>query len=159
MVIIDNTVLSNFALIYQPEALLHAFYEKVGTTEAVFQELSRGIALGRLPKHSWEWLELVQMTDAETLYFTRLQHHLGIGEASCLAVASQRQWKMATDDKDARQWAIRLHVPHTGTLGILGLLITQGQITLAEGDIWLNRMIKAGYRSPMLTLARLIEGN
>lgn len=62
-----------------------------------------------------------------------------------------------SDDKDARKWAIRLHVPHTGTLGILGTLIIQHHLTLAEGNEWLQRMITAGYHSPMKTLDALIR--
>jgi predicted nucleic acid-binding protein len=158
MIVIDNTVLSNFALVQRPEFIRHAFYEQVGTTEQVFDELARGVKLGRLPKCSWEWLECIRMTESEVLQCTQLRQQLDEGEASCLAVATQRTWKVATDDKDARKWAIRLHIPHTGTLGILGLLITQNHMPLTEGNAWLHRMIEAGYHSSMKTLDRFIQG-
>ncbi|MEA1960417.1 MAG: hypothetical protein U9N81_03860 [Bacillota bacterium] len=102
------------------------------------------MTLGRLPVCQWEWLEKVRMTEEEIIQHTQLRRQLGAGEASCLAVASLRKWKVATDDKDARKWAIRLHIPHTGTFGILGMLITQHQITLTEGNDWLRCMIEAG---------------
>lgn len=157
MILIDNTVLSNFALVQRPELIRLALIEPVGATEDVVAELTKGIALGRLPACQWEWLEKVRMTEEEVMQFTQLRRQLGKGEASCLAVAAQRKWKVATDDKDARKWAIRLHVPHTGTLGILGTLITQNQMTLAEGNAWLQRMIEAGYHSPLLTLDGLVR--
>ena len=158
MVLIDNTVLSNFALIRHPTAIRYAFSEPICTTEQVFEELNQGIKLQRLPKFSWEWLEVIDMTEGEAIQFTQLQRQLDKGEASCLAVASQRKWKIATDDKDARKWAIRLQIPHTGTLGILGLLIVQNYIGLDEGNAWLAGMIEAGYHSPMSTLDGLIQG-
>lgn len=158
MIAIDNTVLSNFALVQSPDSIQTAFCEPVCTTEQVFGELTRGIELGRLPECSWEWLERLHLTKPEYRQYAQLRRQLGEGEASCLAVAAQRKWNVARDDKDARKWAIRLHIPHTGTIGILGLLITQGHMTLREGNDWLNLMIDKGYHSPMKTLDRLIQG-
>jgi len=152
MILIDNTVLSNFALVQRPEFIRLAFVDKVGTTEHVFDELTTGVTLGRLPECQWEWLQKVRMTEEEALQFAQLRRQLDEGEASCLAVAAQRKWNIATDDKDARKWAIRLRIPHTGTLGILGILVTRKQMTLSEGNGWLQRMIEAGYHSPMQTL-------
>lgn len=157
MILIDNTVLSNFALVQHPEFIRLAYLEDIGTTLEVIAELERGVSLGRLPACQWTWLQNIQMTSAEQQQFRQLSSHLGNGEASCLAVAAQRHWKIATDDKDARKWAIRLHIPHTGTLGILGTLITRHHLTLAEGNDWLQRMITAGYHSPMKTLDELIR--
>jgi predicted nucleic acid-binding protein len=97
------------------------------------------------------------MVPSEQSQFQQLNRQLGSGEASCLAIAVQRNWKVATDDKDARRWAIRLHVPHTGTLGILVMLVKYERIKLSEGNKWLLRMIKAGYHSPVMTLDKLIN--
>lgn len=63
---------------------------------------------------------------------------------------------IATDDKDARQWAVRLTIPHTGTLGILAMLVKQGTITLLEGNTWLRQMIERGYHSPIQKLDELV---
>jgi hypothetical protein len=49
MILIDNTVLSNFAFINQPEFIRHGFIEEVGTTDMVFSELKIGVKLGHLP--------------------------------------------------------------------------------------------------------------
>jgi len=157
MILIDNTVLSNFAIIRQAEAIQLAFDEQIGTTNQVYKELRAGEDLNRIPIVSWDWLVVIDLDDGELPQFVQLKQHLGRGEASCLAIASQRNWKIATDDKDARKWAIRLHIPHTGTLGVLGLLIKQNHLTLAQGNGWLSQMIDAGYRSPMKTLDRLVQ--
>ena len=80
MILLDNTVLSNFALISHSEFIQQAFVEEVGTTRQVFYELQRGIQLGRLPKCNWEWLQQLQLTNEEKLQFNRLSVHLGAGE-------------------------------------------------------------------------------
>ena len=156
MILIDNTVLSNFALIHHPDSIQHAFIEDVGTTEQVFHELERGVQLGRLPEYPWTWLQRLHLTEVESVRFCQFVKHLGAGEASCLAVAVQRICKIATDDKDARQWAVRLTIPHTGTLGILAMLVNQDTITLFEGNMWLRQMIERGYHSPIQKLDELV---
>ena len=83
--------------------------------------------------------------------------HLGAGEASCLSIAFQRKYKIATDDKDARQWAMRLTIPFTETLGILAILVKQRKMTLIEGNSCLHQMIETGYHSPILKLDELIK--
>ena len=156
MILIDNTVLSNFALIQHPDSIHHSFVEDVGTTEQVFHELEIGVQLGRLPEYPWTWLQRLHLTEAETVRFRQFVKYLGKGEASCFAVAVNRAYKIATDDKDARQWAVRLTIPHTGTLGILAMLVKQGTITLLEGNTWLRQMIERGYHSPIQKLDELV---
>ena len=92
MILIDNTVLSNFALIHHPDSIQHAFLEDVGTTEQVFHELERGVQLGRLPEYPWTWLQRFHLTEAEAVRFHQFVKHLGEGEASCLAVAVHRAY-------------------------------------------------------------------
>ncbi len=152
MILIDNTVLSNFSLIHHPELIDHAFVEGKATTGQVFQELERGVRLGRLPQCDWSWLKRLGLTEAENIQFHQLSEHLGAGEASCLAVTVHRQYKFATDDKDARQWAMRFNVPHTGTLGILAVLVRNGNISLSKGNAHLKKMVETGYHSPLLEL-------
>ncbi|MCP4696747.1 MAG: DUF3368 domain-containing protein [Gammaproteobacteria bacterium] len=156
MILTDNTVLSNFALIRQPELIRQAFVEEVKTTEQVFDELSRGVRLGRLPVCDWEWLSRFRLSGGEIVQFRQFTKHLGQGEASCLAMAIHRNSKIATDDKDARQWAVRFMIPHTGTLGTLAALVKQGKITLTEGNAWLQQMVEHGYHSPMFKLDELV---
>ena len=156
MILIDNTVLSNFALINRPEFIKCAFVEDIGTTKQVLNELDRGVELGRIPVCNWTWLHHLQLTSKEESQFQQLIKRLDEGEASCLAAAIHRNYKIATDDKDARHWAMHFTIPYTGTLGILANLVKQRDITLIEGNSLLQQMIKKGYHSPITTLDDLL---
>jgi len=156
-ILADNTVLSNFAHIRRNELIQRAFIKEVITTEHVFQELEIGVRIGRLPSCNWKWLKRIKLTSPEETQFGHLSAHLGKGEASCLAVAVLRKYKLATDDKDIRQWAKRLKIPHTGTLGILAILVKMDVITLTDGNNCLRQMIDTGYHSPITELDSLIK--
>jgi predicted nucleic acid-binding protein len=156
-VLLDNTVLSNFAMVRRPDLVKQAFFEEVGTTEYAWQELLDGVALGKVPDTSWDWLVLVSLTAVEQVHFQSLAAHMGRGEASCLAVARERGYRLATDDKDARRLSRQLGISLTGTVGILAILVKQAQVPLAEGDRLLHEMIAAGYHSPVVTLADVLS--
>lgn len=156
-VLLDNTVLSNFSIIRRPDLIRAAFVEQVGTTEQTFQEMLDGITLGKIPVCDWDWLARVAITPDERTQFETFHEHLGEGEASCLAVAKTRGYKLATDDKDARRLARQLGIALTGTIGILAILVKQGQIELDEGDRFLHEMVVAGYRSPLMTLGDILS--
>jgi predicted nucleic acid-binding protein len=155
-ILFDNTVLSNFAIIQKPDLIQQAFIDEPAITEQVFQELQVGVNIGRLPICNWTWLKRITLTSDENLKFCQLSAYLGKGESSCLAVASQRGYNLATDDKDARQWARRMNIPHTGTLGILATLVKRRIIPLADGNEWLYQMIESGYHSPIAELNAII---
>lgn len=156
-VLLDNTVLSNFSAIQQPNLARAAFVEAVATTADAFQEMQAGVDLGKIPACNWAWLDIVELTAVERKQFRDLTVHLGQGEASCLAVAAHRGYRVASDDKDARQWARRLDVPLTGTVGILAALVKRGKLSLEDGNRLLQELIAAGYRSPMTTLNGLLS--
>ncbi len=156
-VLLDNTVLSNCSIIRRPDLIRAAFVEQVGTTEQAFQEMLDGITLGKIPVCDWDWLARIAITPDERMQFETFHEHLGEGEASCLAVAKTRGYKLATDDKDARRLARQLGIALTGTLGILAILVKQGQIGLDEGDRFLHEMVAAGYRSPLMTLGNILS--
>jgi predicted nucleic acid-binding protein len=156
-VLLDNTVLSNFSTIRRPDLIRAAFVEQVGTTEQAFQELLDGITLGKIPVCDWDWLARVEITPDERMQFETFHEHLGEGEASCLAVAKTRGYKLATDDKDARRLARQLGISLTGTIGILAILVKQDRLPLVEGDRFLHEMIASGYRSPLATLGDILS--
>jgi predicted nucleic acid-binding protein len=89
--------------------------------------------------------------------FETFHEYLGTGEASCLAVAQERGHRLATDDKDARRLARQLGISLTGTIGILAILVKQGDLTLVEGDRLLQEMVAAGYRAPLATLEDMLS--
>jgi predicted nucleic acid-binding protein len=154
-ILLDNTVLSNFASIQHPELIPMAFAEEVAATDQVFEELEAGVKAGRLPDCDLSWLKTIVLRDDETSHFLQLAQNLGKGEASCLAAAFSRRYKVATDDKDARQWAMRLDIPHTGTIGILAELVRRKAILLSVGNRFLKQMVDRGYFSPIVSLDEL----
>lgn len=156
-ILLDNTVLSNYSTIRRPELIRLAFVEEVGTTEIAFEEMCAGVSIGRLVECDWGWLTRFPLTPAEQPQFTALVSHLGQGEASCLAVALRRGFRVATDDRDARRLARQMSIPLTGTIGILAVLVKQQKVALREGNRLLRLMITAGYRTPVETLEEIID--
>jgi predicted nucleic acid-binding protein len=150
-VLLDNTVLTNFALLNRPHLVLNLWLNSC-TTPAVQAEYQVGTATYQLPLHAWDDLSIVTLTDVETDFAHSLNKRLGSGERTCIAVAHHRNGLFATDDFDARRQAKMFNIPITGTIGILILNITQHRITLAEGNQWLSHLITTGYRSPVVNL-------
>jgi len=77
-------------------------------------------------------------------------------EAACLAISLTRDCRILTDDRDAREFARRLEIPLSGTLGVLLRLIDIGSLNLEEADAFLSQMMAAGYRSPVASLIDLV---
>ena len=92
---------------------------------------------------------MVQLSPEEEAYFNRFTVRLNAGEAACLAVAVGRNGRVFTDDRDARKLAANLRIPISGTIGILIRLIDLGELTVAEANNHLARMIHFGYRAPI----------
>lgn len=155
-ILLDNTVLANFSIVERPELVRLAFTEPVAITMTVKQELVVGVQMGHLAACDWSWLTEISLTAAELDQLNTIMNELDQGEASCLAVAIQRGYKLATDDKDARRWARQLGIAHTGTLGILATVVKKGVISLAEGNHLLQTMVQAGYYSPLSSLDEIL---
>jgi predicted nucleic acid-binding protein len=64
---------------------------------------------------------------------------------------------LVTDDLDARRAAHSLGVAVTGSIGVLVAGIKAGLITLKEGNLLLNNMVAAGFRSPVRSLDDFLE--
>lgn len=153
-IILNNTVLS--ASVDCIHLLQDVLSGKGATVKQVKQEFQRGIALGHLPDVSIDWLPVLQLSESEREAFQHLCLRYGMGEASCLAVAQHRKLRLATDDRDARRYALRVGIPISGTIGILIDLIRIQSISLAEGNSILTQMRRKGYRSPVEDLSTLI---
>jgi predicted nucleic acid-binding protein len=154
VILLDTTVLSNFAHIERLD-LLRLALPDAATTPHVVAELERGLAAGYLPPCDWEWLELVELTPLEEASLVHVRLVLGGGEASCISVALTRKAGLFSDDLDARRYARRHGIRVSGTLGVLSLLVEREYLTLAEADGCLLEMIAHGYRSPVRSLADL----
>lgn len=153
--LLDNTLLSNFTGIKRPDLVRLALGEDAATSEAAWTELQAGIHIGKLPTQDWSWLPVLALAEAEIPLCHLLLEHLNAGEASCLAIAAARRYRVFTDDRDARELAARWRIPVSGTLGVLIRLIDLKVLSLSEADALLAEMITAGYRSPVISLQEL----
>jgi len=155
-VLLDNTVLTNFALVGRDDLVLHLWPGTVCTTPAVRQEYDAGAARG-VPAGAWTDLSAVALSAEEAAFAARLPPRLGAGERECLAVAVRRDGLLASDDRDARDAAHDHGVPTTGTLGILVACVRRGFVSRAQADALLAEMIDWGYRSPLGNLGPLLD--
>lgn len=155
ILLLDNTVLSNFALVQRIELLTKALGSQVAITPQVLGEFADGVTKGRLPETRLNWLEIVDLAAEEESLFRELSTRINVGEASCLAVAAQRNGRVLTDDRDARKLAAQLKIPVSGTLGILLRLVQIEVLTMPDANEFLGQMITAGYRSPVEKLEDL----
>lgn len=155
MLLLDNTVLSNFALIARVDLLIEAMGDQISTPPQVIDEFNEGVARGRLPQVGLDWLEVVSLEADEEALYQELTGRLNAGEAACLAVAAHRGGRVLTDDRDARILAAQIKIPISGTLGSLLRLIRMQALTLSEANELLSQMIAHGYRSPVEKLEDL----
>jgi len=165
--IIDTTVLSNFAAVGQVSLLERLYRGTACTTLMVLDEIRGGLDAGyeflqsardalAIPGSSG-WLPVLGMeSSGEQTLYGELSPSLGAGEASCLAVAITRELTLASDDLAARRVAIGRAVNLTGTLGILIRLVRESRLSFAEANAILARMIALRYRSPIGSLDGLI---
>jgi len=162
-IIFDTCVISNFALagaLGIPESL---YRDRACITDFVAAEILRGIQagharLGAIPKAAQAgWLKEIGLrTGEERKLFETLSVSLGLGEASSIAIAKRRGFCFASDDRVARAAAARLGVPLTGTLGILDKAVQVGSCDLRTADIYLGKMIEAGFFSPVRSVREIV---
>ena len=158
MILLDNTVLSNFALAGVLELLRLFAGNKGATTDRVLAEFSRGVEIGALPESDLAWLRAVQVTNRrEEAIFRSLRRDLDAGEASCLAIAIARECDFLSDDGDARAIARREGVRLSGSVGVLLTLVQSGRIDLKRANNALNDFIRHGYYSPIKSLDPLLR--
>ncbi len=149
ILVLDNTVMSNFALVGRTDLLCDLWPGALVTARAAWDELQTGIRLGRVPPSGWSWLSILDLTTEEMSVCAEWIPPLDIGEAACLALAYVRNFGFLTDDRVARREARRLGVPLSGTMGVLRTLVDEGVVSLAEANGLLSEMIAVGYRSPV----------
>ena len=154
--LLDNTVMSNFAVVERPDLLRIAFDDQLATSRQAFDELTTGVRRGKLPDLDWSWLPIWSLQAEERLRYNQLLSNLNVGEAACLAMALYRGCQIVTDDRDARELAHQLQIPLTGTLGTLIRLVDIGSLNPDKADLLLKRMIAARFRSPVLSLRELL---
>jgi predicted nucleic acid-binding protein len=123
IIVLDNTVLTNFAMVGKPGFVLDLWPGGVCTTRAVISEYLSGVEAANLPEDAWNDLLVLELTSTEEAIAISLSQRLGAGERSCLAVALNRKMALATDDYAARQYARKAGLVIVGTVGILALAV------------------------------------
>jgi predicted nucleic acid-binding protein len=154
--VIDTTVLSNFLQAGCVE-LLQRLPTVVYACPAVLAEIEQGIRLGKIPPAALEWLLVATLTAGETAQAARLPTRLGLGEAESIAVAHERGWWLATDDRDARRVAAQLRVTITGTVGVLVYCVNSRLVSLEHANELLTRMVSMGYYAPVSRLDEFVQ--
>jgi predicted nucleic acid-binding protein len=119
-VVLDNTVLTNLAVVDRADLVKRLWPKTACTTPAMLDEYRAGAVSGSVPADAWVDLAVVTLSEEETSLTTSFSTRLGAGERSCLAVAVCRGGLLASDDLDACRIARQQNVPLTGTVGILG---------------------------------------
>ncbi|GIK71445.1 MAG: DUF3368 domain-containing protein [Chloroflexota bacterium] len=148
--ILDNTVLSNFASVGRLDLLQHALGTELACPLQVAAEFEAGVRKGKLPITQLDMITVIEsLEQAEHTLFQEYCHRVNAGEAACLAIAAHRHWSLLSDDRDARKLAAQLSIPVSGTLGILLRLVNIGILTLEHADSLLGEMIAKGFRSPV----------
>ncbi|MDD4161599.1 MAG: DUF3368 domain-containing protein [Methanothrix sp.] len=155
LLIADTTVISNFFLIDRLD-LLEGIKDLCATKE-VWDELEVANKRGILEISQMDLkAEILRMNEDETESFLRLCSRFGRGEASCLAIALHRDAGILTDDLDARRFAQRGNIPVSGSIGILVKCVTNGLLSLEQGNELLSQMIQKGFYSPVESLDRFL---
>lgn len=152
LVLLDTTILTNFALIGLTSLLRDLWGDQVCTTEEVLEEYAAGAATGKLPYENWTYLTTITLSSEEQILGRKLFPKYRMGERSCLAVAVLRGAILATDDQLARRAALNEGIELIGTVGILKTSVESGLLSRIDAQLKLEEMIAAGYYSPVLKL-------
>ena len=159
--IFDTVSLSNF-LLSDSMLILNRRYRRCGViTGEVYDELSAGFADYPILKQVDKLIDdkvfgLVFLSRQEHGHFQDLIGHLGKGEASCIAFAKEHKAIVVTDDRTARNQCSLMKIPVTGTIGILKAAVIDGQIPLGRADDILQKMIAAGFYSPIRNIVDIV---
>jgi predicted nucleic acid-binding protein len=156
-VFLDNTVLTNFALIGRPDLILLLWPDIACTTTSIMEEYQAGVYATKLPENVWHELPIYKLTTEENARATGLPPQLGTGERTCLAAAIIQQGVLASDDQQARKYGLQVGVTIIGSVGILIRCIEQGLISKSEAQVLLDRMIAANYHSPISSLDEILD--
>lgn len=155
LVVLDNTILSNFARVQQTDAVFALWGKQLCAPREVLAEYAVGVSLAQLPAEDWSWLPAAECTPEEIAFGQTQPARLGNGERAALSIAYHRKALLATDDLFARQIAGRYAIVVIGTVGILLRCLRRGILTQPQAQTALDQMIAAGYRSPITDIGEI----
>ena len=153
LVLLDNTVLSNFAFVRRPD-LITKLWKNCATTPQAWDELQKGILKKKSVAGQWEGLVLLTLNVAE-IAFRHTLPKTGEGESSCLAMAYHREAIFAMDDSKARAVGLKVGLEISGTIGFLVFAVARQATDQTEANVLLQEMVANGYRSPVNDLRRI----
>ena len=152
LVLLDTTILTNFARVGLTQVMTDLWGEQVCTTVDALREYGTGISAAGLAPLAWHQLNILTLTPEEENIAAAQFERLGLGERTCLAVAINRGCIIATDDKPARRAAHHHGIQLIGKIGISRTCVKHGLVSNSEAQTFLEKMIAAGYYSPVLNL-------
>lgn len=159
--VFDTVSLSNFALSESIFILENRYKKKGIITSQVYDEISAGTI--RYPKLKEidgliknKILRLCTLTLKEREIYSQLITYLGKGEASCLALAKEQSAIAVIDDRTARRQCSQMGIPVTGTVGILKASLVDGLVDINQANDILQKMIKAGFYSPIRSIGDIL---
>ena len=153
LVLLDTTVLTNFARVELASAPLRLWGDQVYTTAEALAEYHAGAQTAGLPRLAWKELRILESTSEEQALALTMSSRLGKGERACIAIAYMRGAIFATDDGFARRVARDYAIQITGTVGILKSCIQHRLLSQSQGQKALDEMIASGYHSPIQNLS------
>lgn len=134
LVLLDTTVLTNFALVGLTSIPKELWGDQASTTAEVLEEYTVGVEVGKLPRVDWTQLNTILSSTGEQLLEVQMFPNLGRGERTCLVVAMVRHGILATDDQLARR-AAKLHrIELIGTVEILKVCAQSGLLSKLEAQ-------------------------
>lgn len=167
-IVFDTTVLSNFARSRSIAWLVRTTAIPV-TVPTVERELEAGRNEGyQYLQSALDWLRRGESAPERPVEEIRIVksyssadlpegvEKLDRGEADALRGAWP-EWVLATDDLDARRFAEKHGVEITGSVGILADGVARSDLTITTADEWLQTWEKAGYCSPVESVAELLD--
>jgi predicted nucleic acid-binding protein len=161
----DTVSLCNFFLSDAEKVLENRYRKQAYITGEVYNEICAGFVKYPVLKKietllSRKIFSLVSLSVDDRRLYSSLIACLGRGEASCIAAANQTGASnsrkiVVTDDRAARKQCHQLHIPFTGTIGILKASVSEGRLSPDQADIYLDRMIRQGFYSPVRSISEI----
>ena len=139
IVVTDANVLINLMHVSRLDLLAKIPNYKFVVPEHVREEITipeQRTALDAAVTAGWLKVEVIDDLEAITV-FTELIAHIGRGEAACIAIAAQRGWLIASDEKKRflREVTERVGGAHVlTTADVFVLAIKAGLLTIEEAD-------------------------
>jgi predicted nucleic acid-binding protein len=157
VVFLDNTILSNFAMLGRTDLIYSLWPDVACTTKSVLEEYQAGTDILDLPGEAWEGLIVHELSTEETTQLAMLPPQLGAGERSCLAAAIVQKAVFASDDRQARKHATQAGLNVIGSIGTLVQCVKKDLIDKPTAQEILDKMIAANYYSPITNLDEIMD--